>query len=406
MEQTWRWFGPGDSVSLDHIRQAGATGIVTALHEKATGEEWSQEEILARKALIETQAPGRTPLRWSMVESVPVHDDIKVQAPGFERYVATYCGTLRNLAACGIDRVCYNFMPLIDWTRTDLAYQLPSGAAALRFDADLFAAFDLFILEREGAQADYTSEQIARAEKTLAGLDESQRRKLTANIIAGLPGRATEAHTLDGFRSALERYTLVSPERLRQNLVDFLKQVVPVAAEVGIRLAIHPDDPPRPLLGLPRVVSCAEDLRLLFKAVDHPCNGLTLCVGTFGVRADNNLTSMACEFGPRIHFAHLRGIKREADGLSFYEGEHLASDADMVGIVQALLTEENRRIAEGREDYSIPIRPDHGHQMLDDLGKAVNPGYSAIGRLKGLAEIRGVITALSYKDRLRVNQGA
>ncbi len=399
MEQTWRWFGPDDPVSLDHIRQAGATGIVTALHDKAPGEEWSMEDILDRKALIEQAAPGRTPLRWSMVESVPVHDDIKVQAPGFERHVAAYCRTLRNLAACGVDRVCYNFMPLIDWTRTDLAYQLPSGAAALRFDADLFAAFDLFILARAGAAAEYTPEQVTRAEKALAGMDEPQRRKLTANIIAGLPGRATEAHTLDGFRHALERYARVSPERLRQNLVDFLNQVVPVAAEVGIRLAIHPDDPPRPLLGLPRVVSCAEDLRLLFKAVDHPCNGLTLCVGTFGVRADNDLPNMAREFGPRVHFAHLRGVKREADGLSFYEGEHLASDADMVAIVQALLDEENRRLAEGRGDCSIPIRPDHGHQMLDDLGKQVNPGYSAIGRLKGLAEIRGVITALSYQGR-------
>lgn len=401
MEQTWRWFGPDDPVSLDHIRQAGASGIVTALHDKAPGEEWSRQEILARKALIEQHAPGRTPLRWSMVESVPVHDDIKVQAPGFERYVSAYCRTLRHLAACGIDRVCYNFMPLIDWTRTDLAYQLPSGAAALRFDADLFAAFDLFILAREGAAEEYTSGQIARAEKAMARMDEPQRSKLTANIIAGLPGRATEAHTLDGFRRALERYAQVSPERLRQNLVDFLNQVVPVAAEVGIRLAIHPDDPPRPLLGLPRVVSCAEDLRLLFKAVDHPCNGLTLCVGTFGVRADNDLPNMAREFGPRIHFAHLRGVKREADGLSFYEGEHLASDADMVAIVQALLDEENRRIAEGREDCAIPIRPDHGHQMLDDLGKRVNPGYSAIGRLKGLAEIRGVITALTYQSQRR-----
>lgn len=397
MEQTWRWFGPDDPVSLDHIRQAGATGIVTALHDKAPGEEWTRAEIAERKRIIEDTSEGRSPLRWAMVESVPVHDDIKVQAAGYENYIETYRRTLRNLAACGIDRVCYNFMPLIDWTRTDLAYRLPSGATALRFDADQFAAFDLFLLQREGAVAEYSPEQIDRARHVLAGMSDRQRQRLIDNIIAGLPGRATEAHTLEGFRRALQRYTKISPERLQHNLIHFLEQVVPVAAETGIKLAIHPDDPPRPLLGLPRVVSCADDLRKLFRAVPHPSNGLTLCVGTFGVRPDNNLVEMAHEFGERIHFAHLRGIKRESDGLSFFEGEHLASDADMVAIVDALLQEEKRRNAAGRDDHSIPIRPDHGHQLLDDLDKNVNPGYSAIGRLKGLAEIRGVIAALNYR---------
>ncbi|PLX88682.1 MAG: mannonate dehydratase [Desulfuromonas sp.] len=397
MEQTWRWFGPEDPVSLDHIRQAGATGIVTALHHKAPGEEWTRAEIAERKRIIEDTPKGRSPLRWAMVESVPVHDDIKVRAPGCERYIETYCRTLRNLAACGIDRVCYNFMPLIDWTRTDLAYRLPSGATALRFDADQFAAFDLFLLQREGAADEYSPEQIDRAEQVLAGMTEQQRQRLISNIIAGLPGRATEAHSLDGFRSALQRYAQVSSERLQENLIHFLEQVVPVAAEAGIKLAIHPDDPPRPLLGLPRVVSCADDLRRLFRAIPHPSNGLTLCVGTFGVRPDNDLVEMAHEFGERIHFAHLRGIKREADGLSFFEGDHLASDADMVAIVAALLQEEDHRLASGRDDHSIPIRPDHGHQLLDDLDKQVNPGYSAIGRLKGLAEIRGVIAALNYQ---------
>jgi len=397
MEQTWRWFGPEDPVSLDHIRQAGATGIVTALHHKAPGEEWTRAEIAERKRIIEDTPKGRSPLRWAMVESVPVHDDIKVRAPGCERYIETYCRTLRNLAACGIDRVCYNFMPLIDWTRTDLAYRLPSGATALRFDADQFAAFDLFLLQREGAADEYSPEQIDRAEQVLAGMTEQQRQRLISNIIAGLPGRATEAHSLDGFRSALQRYAQVSSERLQENLIHFLEQVVPVAAEAGIKLAIHPDDPPRPLLGLPRVVSCADDLRRLFRAIPHPSNGLTLCVGTFGVRPDNDLVEMAHEFGERIHFAHLRGIKREADGLSFFEGDHLASDADMVAIVAALLQEEDHRLASGRNDHSIPIRPDHGHQLLDDLDKQVNPGYSAIGRLKGLAEIRGVIAALNYQ---------
>ena len=400
MEQTWRWFGPEDPVSLDDIRQAGATGIVTALHDKAAGEEWTLEAIAARKALIEQGPAGRTPLRWSVVESVPVHDDIKVQAPGYEKYVEAYCRTLRNLAAAGIDRVCYNFMPLIDWTRTDLAYRLPSGATALRFDAAHFAAFDLFLLQRTAAAADYSAAQIDQAEQALAGMDDDRRQQLIANIIAGLPGRTTDAHTLDGFRRALQRYAQITPQRLRQNLVDFLNRVVPVAAEAGILLAIHPDDPPRPLLGLPRVVCTAADVRQLLSAVDHPANGLSLCVGTFGVRSDNDLPAMAREFGPRIHFAHLRGVKREADGLSFHEGEHLNSDADMVAILQALLDEESRRIGEGRLDHSIPIRPDHGHQMLDDLGKTINPGYSAIGRLKGLAEIRGVITALTCQDHL------
>lgn len=401
MELTWRWFGPEDPVSLDYIRQAGATGIVTALHEKPAGDEWTREEIAVRKALIEDGPPGRASLRWSVVESVSVHDDIKIQAPGYERYVDAYCRTLHNLAACGIDRVCYNFMPLIDWTRTDLAYRLPSGATALRFDADRFAVFDLFLLKREGANAEYSTGQVTRAEQALAGMDEAQRQQLIANIIAGLPGRTTTAHTLDGFRCALARYAQITSERLQQNLVDFLKQVAPVAAKVGIRLAIHPDDPPRSLLGLPRVVSTADDVRQLFEAVAHPANGLSLCVGTFGVRQDNDLAAMVHEFGSRIHFAHLRGVKREADGLSFYEGEHLTSDADMVAILQALLDEEARRVAEGRTDHSIPIRPDHGHQMLDDLGKTVNPGYSAIGRLKGLAEIRGVITTLNYQTRVR-----
>ncbi|MDT8421334.1 MAG: mannonate dehydratase [Desulfuromonadales bacterium] len=397
MEQTWRWFGPDDPVSLDHIRQAGATGIVTALHDKAPGEEWTRSEIAERKRIIEDTPEGRNPLRWAMVESVPVHDDIKIQATGYDKYIETYCRTLRNLAVCGIDRVCYNFMPLIDWTRTDLAYRLPSGATALRFDADQFAAFDLFLLQREGAAEEYSPEQVDRAQQVLAGMSEQQRQGLISNIIAGLPGRATEAHTLDGFRSALQRYAQISSERLQDNLIHFLEQVVPVAAEVGIKLAIHPDDPPRPLLGLPRVVSCPDDLRTLFSAVPDLSNGLTLCVGTFGVRPDNNLVEMAHEFGERIHFAHLRGIKREADGLSFFEGEHLASDADMVAIIDTLLKEEAHRKAAGRADHSIPIRPDHGHQLLDDLDKKVNPGYSAIGRLKGLAEIRGVIAALNYQ---------
>lgn len=390
MEQTWRWFGPKDPVSLDDIRQAGATGIVTALHEIPIGEVWSVEAIDARKTLIEEASEGVAPLNWTMVESVPVHDDIKAGVAGCERYIDTFAETLRNLAACGVTRVCYNFMPVIDWTRTDLSFPLPSGARALRFDAARFAAFDLFILKRTGAEADYEAEEITQAKAALAAMSEDEKELLVRNITAGLPGRMTEAYGLDGFRAALARYQGMNADGLRANLFTFLDAVVPVAEEVGVRLCIHPDDPPRQLLGLPRVVCTADDVRQVLGHIDSPANGLTLCAGTFGVRADNDLPAMAQEFAARIYFAHLRGTRREADGKSFHEAEHLGSDLDMVAIAKALLAAEKIQGAE------IPFRPDHGHQMLDDLGKDTNPGYSGIGRLKGLAELRGVIAALEH----------
>ncbi len=391
MEQTWRWFGPDDPISLDHIRQAGATGIVTALHEYGPGEVWPVDIIAKRKAMIEDTPVGCSPLRWSVVESVPVHDDIKTGQGDLQDYIDNYKQTLRNLSRCGVDVVCYNFMPVIDWTRTDLAYTLPTGARSLRFDADRFAAFDLFILQREGAEADYNTETLARVARAFGALSRQERRQLTTNIIAGLPGRMTDAYGLDDFRNALGRYRGMDSETFRNNLFRFLDEILPVAEECAIRMAIHPDDPPRRLLGLPRVVSTAGDIRRIVEHNTSLANGLTLCAGTFGVRSDNNLVEMVCEFGPRIYFAHLRGTKREENPLSFHEAEHLGSDIDIIGIIKALRTEEARR-----GGPTIPIRPDHGHQMLDDLSKSVNPGYSAIGRLKGLAEIRGVIAALDY----------
>ncbi len=397
MQQTWRWFGPEDPVPLDHIRQAGAEGIVTSLQHVPTGSPWSDEDIIRRKQEIEGENNTKSPLKWTVVESVNVHDDIKVAAPGHERYVEAFCATLRALGRHGISTVCYNFMPLIDWTRTDLAYRLPNGAEALLFDADRFAAFDLFILERAGAADDYTPEERERAETSFAAMSEPERDVLTRNILAGLPGGTTGSYSVTEFRAALKRYQKISDEELRQNLINFLKKIVPVAAEAGVKLAIHPDDPPRRLLGLPRVMCCADDVRQLFKAVDHPANGLTLCAGTFGVRADNDLTAMAAEFGPRIHFAHLRGTRRAENGLSFYEAEHLGGDVDMLSLIYTLLEEEHRRKEVQHSDAGIPIRPDHGHRMLDDLDKTgVNPGYTVIGRLKGLAEIRGAIAAFEH----------
>lgn len=406
MQQTWRWFGPSDPVPLDHIRQAGAQGIVTSLHHIATGQAWSDAEILKRKQEIEGENHVKSPLVWSVVESVNVHDDIKVQAPGYEKYVENYCETLRALGRHGVTTVCYNFMPLIDWTRTDLGYALPSGATALRFDADRFAAFDLYILKRENAQADYSQAELARARTAFAGMSEDDQSALVATILAGLPGGTTGGHTVEGFREALKRYQAIGDDELRANLVSFLQTIVPVAAEAGVKLAIHPDDPPRRMLGLPRILCTADDVRALFAAVDHPANGLTLCAGTFGVRADNNVAAMGREFAERIYFSHLRGTKREDNPLNFHEADHLASDVDMLSLIEALLDEEERRIASGESTASaqIPIRPDHGHRMLDDLTKTnINPGYTAIGRLKGLAEIRGAIQAFTH---IRRNQKA
>jgi mannonate dehydratase len=386
MEQTWRWFGPSDPITLADIKQTGATGIVTALHDVPNGQVWTVQAIADRKGLIEASG-----LTWSVVESVPVHEDIKRGGPLRDQWIGAYQHSLRNLAANGIDVVCYNFMPILDWTRTDLRYVLADGGWALRFDADAFAAFDLFILARAGAESEYDDAATARARTCYDDLSPEGREQLTGSIIAGLPG-SEEGYTLGTLRAMLATYGDIDAAALRENLEYFLRAVVPIAEDFGVRMAIHPDDPPRPLLGLPRAVSTATDVRFIFDAAPSVANGLTFCTGSFGVRADNDLVAMTTEFASRIYFAHLRSTVREENPLSFHEGDHLAGDIDMVGIVAALVTEERKRERDGGP--RISLRPDHGHQLLDDQRRASNPGYSLIGRLKGLAELRGIELAV------------
>jgi mannonate dehydratase len=408
MRESWRWFGPNDPVTIDDIRQTGATDIVTALHNVPAGEVWSFEEIRAHQALIESNSKKQSDsnemlnqLRWSVVESIPVHEDIKLGRAGQQRFIDNWIISMENLAKCGIKTICYNFMPVIDWTRTDLKFLLPSGAYALRFDQVKFAVFDLFILQREQAELDYSEAEISQAQQTFSKMSANEKVQLTSNIIAGLPGKMTDSYKLSDFREALSKYKNITADNLRDNLVNFLSQVLPKAEQLGVKLAIHPDDPPRDLLGLPRIICTAEDLNILFKRLPSPANGMTLCVGTYGSRADNDLPKMAKDFGERIHFAHLRGVSKDAqEQRSFFEANHLDSDINMVAVIKALLVEENKRQLDSdhknrRQFQEIFIRPDHGHQMMDDINKNVNPGYSGIGRLKGLAEIRGVIRALT-----------
>ena len=396
MRESWRWFGPKDPVTLSDIRQTDATDIVSALHSIPAGQPWPVESIRRHQRLIDDTPEGLSPLKWSVVESIPVHEDIKLGRADSQEYIDSWIVTMENLAECGIRTICYNFMPVIDWTRTDLNLKLPSGAYALRFDQKKFAAFDLFILCRENAAEDYEQSEIDEAAELFGVMSENEKEELTRNIIAGLPGRMTAAYGLDDFRTMLANYQSMTRENLRENLVFFLSQVLPRAEALGVKLAIHPDDPPRDMLGLPRIVCTAGDLEALFTRLPSPANGITLCVGTYGSRPDNDLPAMAQQFGPRIHFSHLRGVSRDpGEQRSFVEASHLDSDIDMVAVIKALLAEETRRLAGEQSEHEIFIRPDHGHRMMDDIDKQVNPGYSGIGRLKGLAEIRGVIRALS-----------
>lgn len=397
MKQTWRWFGPRDMVSIDDTLQAGVEGIVSALHHVPTGAVWTPEEIRKRQQEIATMKDGSASgLAWDVVESLPVSEDIKKQQGNWRAHIANYITSMENLAAAGIEVICYNFMPVLDWTRTDLAWRLPTGATCMRFDLADFAAFDLHILARAGAKDDFDAALQDEAARRFAVMSEARKTQLAENVVFGLPG-AAENFSLEDVRGHLAEYDSISEDRLRQNLLDFLAEIIPTAERLDLRLCCHPDDPPVPLLGLPRIMSTEAHYQALIDGVDSPANGITLCSGSLGARPDNDLPGMMGRLGDRVHFLHLRNVKRETNDLrgSFHEAEHLGGDTDMVALIEAALREEARRRAVGRDDWSIPFRPDHGQDILDDHGRKAQPGYPLIGRLKGLAELRGIVAALA-----------
>ncbi|RDV29151.1 mannonate dehydratase [Alteromonas aestuariivivens] len=388
MKETWRWFGPNDSITLEMIAQAGATGIVTALHEVPTGQVWPYDTLVERKQMIEQAG-----LTWSVIESVPVHNDIKTRTGNFQTYIENYKQSVMNAGKAGIEYICYNFMPVVDWTRTNLNYRLPNNSFALRFEMSDFITYDVFVLERKNARDDYTDEQLQKAEQRFNALTQDELKLLEENIIAGLPG-GEGSYDRESIKVAIGEFIELGTEGLRNNLFAFLREIIPVAEEYGVKMCIHPDDPPFSLFGLPRIVSTQDDARKVVTAVPSQSNGLTLCAGSYGARGDNNLVSMAEEFAEKIYFVHLRNVIREADG-SFYESEHLSGDNDMVGLIGALLD------AEEKTGLQIPMRPDHGHLMADEINaEGVKPGYSYMGRLKGLAELRGVIHTFTEFKKL------
>ncbi len=390
MRQSWRWYGPEAGISLDSIRQAGATEVVTALHEIPIGVAWTSKDVAIRKELIETTPIGMTPLKWSVVESIPVPDAIKRNGGAAKVEIAAWIASMEAVAENGIQLICYNFMPVVDWTRTDLNFVTPTGSTAMRFDQDRFAAFDLYILQRKGAGRDYSHDDRAKAQSIFETMSQDDINEITKNIASALPGSTTEPLSIQEFRDKLEIYAEIDAAQMRQNLIEFLNIVTPVAETLGVRLALHPDDPPRSLFGLPRIVSAEEDYSSLFTSVPSPANGMCFCTGSLGVRAENNLPAMARKFASRISFAHLRATKREGDGLSFYESAHLEGDVDMVAVIRELMKESRKRLP----GEAIVFRPDHGQRMLGDLNETGSPGYPAVGRLRGLAELRGIITAL------------
>ncbi|MXV52623.1 mannonate dehydratase [Pedobacter sp. HMF7647] len=383
LEQTFRWFGPSDEVTLADIRQTGATGVVTALHHIPCGDVWPLEEISKRKDEIENAG-----LRWAVVESVNIHESIKLATPDRQKFVDNYIETLKNLAIAGIKIVCYNFMPVLDWTRTDLDYRLPNGASALKYNAPALAAFDLFILQRTEAFKEFSPRQQLRAKEYLESLSVAEQEKLTNIIMAGLPG-TDEVFTVEEFRGFLEKYANTGADKLKENLAFFLNAIIPTAEQLGIKMCIHPDDPPFPILGLPRVVTNEADLKFLVEACPSPSNGITFCTGSLGANPGNDLPGMIERLGGHIHFLHLRNVQREPDG-SFYEAEHLEGSTDMYAVMRNVVLEQKKRKEQGRTDVSIPMRPDHGHKILDDFNRDTYPGYSVIGRMKGLAELRGL----------------